>query len=162
MTKTPHTKETGLAAEIGKRNPFTSLKQEAFLNLVRTHELLSSEFTRLLKKHGLSDPQYNALRILRGEAKPMQTYQIAERMITSQTDISRLVDRLEAGELVARQRSAEDRRVVWVSLTDKGRAILKKLDKPVSDLHEKQFAGFSDEQLKSLSKLLFAARKQEA
>ncbi|PQO47234.1 MarR family winged helix-turn-helix transcriptional regulator [Blastopirellula marina] len=162
MTKQPHNQETGLAAEIGKRNPFTSLRQEAFLNLVRTHELLSSEFTRLLKKHGLSDAQYNALRILRGEAKPMQTYQIAERMITSQTDISRLVDRLEANELVERERSAEDRRVVWVSLTSKGRAILKKLDKPVGDLHETQFAGFNDDQLKTLSKLLFAARKPKA
>ncbi|MCC9605773.1 MarR family transcriptional regulator [Blastopirellula sp. JC732] len=167
MAKTSHNQGNGLAADIGKRTPFTSLRQEAYLNLVRTHEHLSCEFTRLLKKHGLSDSQYNALRILRGEGKPMQTYQIAERMITSQTDISRLVDRLEASELVERERSAEDRRVVWVSLTDKGRAILKKLDKPVSDLHEKQFEGFSDEQLKSLVKLLYSARsdgsgKQEA
>ncbi|UUO07570.1 MarR family transcriptional regulator [Blastopirellula sp. J2-11] len=159
MTNAPRNKENGLAAEIGKRTPFTSLKQEAYLNLVRTHEQLAGQFARLLKQHGLSDPQYNALRILRGEGKPMQTYQIAERMITSQTDISRLVDRLETNELVERERSAEDRRVVWVTLTKQGSAILKKLDQPVADLHESQFKAFSDDQLKSLTKLLFAARK---
>lgn len=161
MNKTSANTERGLAAEIGKRTPFESLRQEAFLNLVRTHEQLAGEVTRLLKRHSLSDAQYNALRILRGEGEPMQTYQIAQRMITAQTDISRLVDRLEAAQLVERERSAEDRRVVWVSLTSKGQTVLKQLDKPLSDLHETQFAGFSDQQLRTLSKLLFQARQSE-
>ena len=70
----------------------------------------------------------------------MQVYQIAERMVTPQTDITRLVDRLEAAGFVGRERCGEDRRVVWVTLTAAGKSVLKKLDRPVNELHEKQFA----------------------
>lgn len=158
MKSTRTQKRHGLASEIGKRSPFTCPRQEAFLNLMRTHAELSGQVSRLLKRHGLTDPQYNALRILRGEGKPMQTYQIAERMISLQTDISRLVDRLAASGLVDRQRSEEDRRVVWVTLTEKGRSTLNELDQPMKQLHESQFADFSDDDLQSLTALLSRAR----
>ena len=150
---------TELASEIGKKKPFASLRQEAYLNLVRTHRQLASEFARLFKKHGLSDPQYNALRILRGEGKPMQIYQIAERMVSPQTDISRLVDRLVNTGLAARELSSEDRRVTWVTLTPKGKSILKKLDRPVRELHESHFGDLNDKELETLNRLLLRARK---
>lgn len=153
------TKSKSLADEVGKRQPFASLRQEAYLNLVRTHTLLAGQLSRLFKQHGLTDPKYNALRILRGEGKPMQVYQIAERMVTPQTDVTRLVDRLEEAGLVERERCGEDRRVVWVTLTKQGKDVLKKLDKPVADLHESQFAGLSKTELKQLNDLLFRSRQ---
>src|SRR4051794_2358620 len=110
-----------LASELGKSNPFSSRAQETYLNLVKTYESLAADFARLFKKHGLSDPQYNALRILRGSGRPMQIYQIAERMVTPQTDITRLVNRLETAGFVKRQRCGDDRRVIWVALTQKGK-----------------------------------------
>lgn len=152
------TNSKNLADEVGKRQPFASLRQEAYLNLVRTHTLLAGQLSRLFKQHGLTDPKYNALRILRGEGKPMQVYQIAERMVTPQTDVTRLVDRLEEAGLVERERCGEDRRVVWVTLTKQGKDVLKKLDKPVADLHESQFAGLSKTELKQLNDLLFRSR----
>src|SRR5262245_55608817 len=76
-----------LARELGKTGPFDSPEQEAFLQLARTHAVLAAEAEHLFKEHGISAPQYNALRILRGEGRPMQVYQIAERMVTPQTDI---------------------------------------------------------------------------
>ena len=112
---TNSTSPADLAQELGKRNPFDSLGQEAFLNLARTYARLAGEAERLLKEHNLSGPQYNGLRILRGEGQPMQVYQIAERMVTPQTDITRLVDRLEKSGFVARGTCGEDRRVVWVT-----------------------------------------------
>lgn len=153
------TNSKNLADEVGKRQPFASLRQEAYLNLVRTHTLLAGQLSRLFKQHGLTDPKYNALRILRGEGKPMQVYQIAERMVTPQTDVTRLVDRLEEAGLVERERCGEDRRVVWVTLTKQGKDVLKKLDKPVADLHESQFAGLSKTELKQLNDLLFRSRQ---
>ena len=148
-----------LADEIGKTAPFNCPEQEAFLNLVRTYEHLAGDFARLFKKHGLSDPQYNALRILRGEGKPMQIYQIAERMVTPRTDITRLVVRLEKAGLVEREPCGDDRRVVWVALTDQGKSVLRKLDRPVKELHQSQFRQLSRRELKSLSQLLFRSRQ---
>ena len=89
----------------------------------------------------------------------MQVYQIAERMVTPQTDVTRLVDRLEEPGLVQRERCGEDRRVVWVTLTKPGKDILRKLDKPVAELHESQFAGLSKTELQQLSDRLFRSRQ---
>lgn len=147
-----------LAAEIGKKQPFESLKQEAYLNLARSYSWLSTQFSQLYKKYGLTDPKYNALRILRGEGKPMQVYQIAERMVTPQTDVTRLVDRLDEAGFVSRERCSDDRRVVWVELTKSGKDVLRKLDKPVRELHESQFEGFSKTELRQLNELLFRVR----
>src|SRR5690606_37134287 len=109
-------------------------------------------------KFGISGPQYNALRILRGEGQPMQVYQIAERMVTPQSDITRLIDRLEKAGLVTRERCGEDRRVVWVRLTTAAKSILKKIDRPLLDLHDRQFEHFSERDLKTLNELLFRVR----
>lgn len=149
---------SNLAKELGKRQPFTSLQQETYLNLVRTHEQLSNEMAMLFKQHGLSNVQYNALRILRGENTPMQIYQIAERMISAQTDISRLIDRLHTAGLVSRDRCGEDGRVVWISLTDKAKALLKKIDRPLMRLHDSQFSDLSRAELEKLNKLLYRSR----
>ncbi|QDU96633.1 MarR family winged helix-turn-helix transcriptional regulator [Lignipirellula cremea] len=153
---------SNLATELGKRKPFSSLRQETYLNLVRTHEHLASQFARFFRQHALSDAQYNALRILRGEAQPMQLCQIAERMVSTQTDISRLVHRLHTGGWVHRRLCQEDRRVVWVSLTQKAQDQLQQMDRPLERLHEAQFAELTDRELATLNRLLFKARKPEA
>lgn len=147
-----------LAAELGKRNPFDNLAVEAVLNIARTSAVLTGEAEHLLKEHGITGPQYNALRILRGEGQPMQVYQIAERMVTPQSDITRLVDRLEKSGLVTRERCGEDRRVVWVTLTAAGKSIVKKLDRPLAELHDRQFQHLSQRDLKTLNELLFRVR----
>jgi DNA-binding MarR family transcriptional regulator len=79
-------------------------------------------------------------------------------MVTPQTDVTRLVDRLEDAGLVARERCHQDRRVVWVTLTKQGENVLKKLDKPVAELHQTQFADLSKTELKQLNDLLFRSR----
>ena len=147
-----------LAAELGKRNPFDNLAVEAVLNIARTSAVPTGEAEHLLKEHGITGPQYNALRILRGEGQPMQVYQIAERMVTPQSDITRLVDRLEKSGLVTRERCGEDRRVVWVTLTAAGKSIVKKLDRPLVELHDRQFQHLSQRDLKTLNELLFRVR----
>ena len=122
---------------------FDDPRQEAYLNLVRTHNLLSSQFAKLFKQHGVSDSQYNALRILSGHGEPMHIHQIAERMVAPQTDISRLIVRLDKAGLIKREPCGDDRRVTWIQLTAKGKSLLKKLDQPVRQLHASQFSGLT-------------------
>ncbi|MCS7467913.1 MarR family transcriptional regulator [Stieleria sp. ICT_E10.1] len=147
-----------LADEIGKRDPFSSLQQETYLNLLRTSTQLQREFVLLFESAGLSDSQYNVLRILQGAGTPMQIYQIGQHLITPQADISRLIDRIAKANLVKRERCGEDRRVVWIRLAPKGRAALKKLAKPLEDLHRSQFNELSKQELAILNELLFRAR----
>lgn len=157
--------QKNLADELGKSSGFASLQQETFLNLLRTHEQLHTEMSQFFKSHGISDAQYNVLRILRGVGQPMQVYQIAERMIFRQTDISRLIVRLDQAGLIERQRCEEDRRVVWVRLSDKAKKLLARMDKPLRELHEQQFGKLSEAELRRLNTLLFKARqtaKEEA
>ncbi len=136
------------------------LTQEVYLTLFRTHEALLFEFKVLFKELGLSEPQYNALRILRANGKPLQVYQVAERMLTREPDITRIFDRLVRGEFVERTRGEADRRVVWVDLTAKGREILKKLDGPLMALHRKQLGHLGVRKLGSLRELLEEARSE--
>ncbi len=138
--------------------PLEKLAQEVYLTLFRTHEALLFEFKVLFKELGLSEPQYNALRILRANGKSLQVYQVAERMLTREPDITRIFDRLVRGGFVERTRGEEDRRVVWVDLTAKGREILKKLDRPLMTLHRKQLGHLGVRKLRSLRELLEEAR----
>ena len=156
---TKQNKKTGLACEIGKKNAFSNLQQETLLNLMRTHAVLSGEFKqKLFRPLGLSHEKYNVLRILAGVGRPMQIYEVAERMIAPKTDISRLVERLVASELISRERCDEDGRVVWLDLTKKGRSMLKKLAQPIIELHASQFANLTKKELETLNRLLFKSR----
>ncbi len=135
--------------------------QETYLTLFRTHEALLFGFKTLLKAWGLSEPQYNALRILRRNGRPLQVYQVAGRMLTREPDITRIFDRLVREGFVERTRGEADRRVVWVDLTAKGREILKKLDRPVMALHRKQLGHLGVRKLRSLGELLKEVRGEE-
>ena len=159
---TGQNKKTGLAGEIGKKGAFSNLQQETLLNLMRTHAVLSGEFKqKLFRPLGLSHEKYNVLRILAGEGRAMQIYEVAERMIAPKTDISRLVERLVASELISRERCDEDGRVVWLNLTRQGKALLKKLAQPIVDMHVSQFSNLTTKELKTLNELLFKARSDK-
>lgn len=149
----------GLAAEVKKRRPFEHPEQEAALNLMRTADWLSLEFGRLFRQHGLSAPQYNILRILRGEGQPLPSLEIGSRMVTGVPDVTRLIDRLESAGLVARRRCESDRRVVYIALTEAGAATTAALDKPVLQLHRQLLGHLDRESLATLNRLLVEARR---
>jgi DNA-binding MarR family transcriptional regulator len=134
-------------------------EQGSFINVLRAHARLLDGLTKLLKPYGLSEPQYNVLRILRGAGAPgLPCRAVAERMITRLPDITRLLDRLEKAGWIARERSSRDRRVVNVVLLEKGEALLSELDEPVADLHVRQFAHFEAGELRELNRLLSKIR----
>jgi DNA-binding MarR family transcriptional regulator len=144
-----------LHQELKKKRPFESLGEEAVLNLVRTSDQLQIRFARLLREYGLTSPtQYNILRILRGERKPLPILEIASRTIAVVPGITGLIDRLERAGFVQRLRCEQDRRVIFVALTDQGIKTLANLDEPLASLHRKLMGHLSPTELKDLIRLL--------
>lgn len=131
------------------------VEQEVFVNLVRTSGRLVGGLSRALRPYGLSEPQFNVLRILRGAGPsglPCQA--IGERLISRAPDITRLLDRMFEAGLIERTRSDDDRRVVVSRLAKKGRRVLQQLDQPVEDLHRRQFSALTGAELRELGRLL--------
>ncbi len=147
-----------LQKELKKKQAFASPEQEATLNLLRTNDQFQNRFGRLFRQFGLTASQYNVLRILRGEGKPLPSLEIADRMIQVVPAITGLIDRLEKQDFVKRERCSEDRRVVRVEITRQALALLKKMDKPVGDLHKQLMGHLNRTELKQLNRLLEKAR----
>ena len=168
---------TGLAADLGKRRPFDSPEEEAYLNVVRTADVLARRFDELFKSKGLSQPLYNCLRILCGaEAAAgrcpepenggdgaafhgLAIREIGARLVAHAPDVTRLADRLERLGLAERRRCEADRRSVRVFPTEKGRRAVAELAGPVGELHRAQLGRLGADKLGRLSALLAEARR---
>jgi DNA-binding MarR family transcriptional regulator len=125
-----------------------------------TWDLLSRNFQRFLRVRGLSLPQYNVLRILRGagtEGLPLMT--IARRMIVRYPNVTRLTDRLEAVGWIRRERSTKDRRVVRAFVTQEGLDLLYSLDDEITLATQQVMRGADGEELRTLITLLESVRK---
>lgn len=139
-----------------RRTP--SAEEIAFLDLVRTAELLSRPIAQLLKTEDLSSAQYNVLRILRGSPEGLTCGEIGNRMVTRDPDITRLLDRLEKRKLIDRGRDDRDRRVVLTRITPGGLQLLGRLDEPVHDAHQQLLGHLGKERLQALAGLLEVCR----
>jgi len=142
----------------------SSLEHQVFVALQRLASGLGQEAAELLKSAGLSTAQFNVLRVLRGarqaaEDGGLPCGEIAERLISRDPDITRLLDRLEAQGLVTRSRSSEDRRVVMAGISDRGLEVLGRLDAPMAELHRTQLGHLGDERLRQLLELVKAASR---
>lgn len=150
-----------LGDEIHARKPFASPAVEAVLNIARTGQVVADEVAALLDPSGLSQPQYNVLRILRGAGdEGLPCLQVRERMVARVPDVTRILDRLEAKSLVFRTRDSTDRRVVRARISATGLELLARLDRPIEALHAYQMAALSAEQLAVLNDLLVRARQR--
>ncbi len=139
-----------------------SAEEAAFLDLLRTTDMLSRGLIRVLKSENLSSTQYNVLRILRGAPAGLFCGEIANRMITRDPDVTRLLDRLEKRNLISRCREAKDRRTVMARITPEGLKLLARLDEPVQAAHRQQLGHLGRQRLQALAELLRVARSQIA
>ncbi len=131
------------------------LEHEAFISLVRTASRLEGELNRLFRSYELTNATYNILRAL--EPVGMQGLScgdIAQRLIAEVPDMTRLLDRLERLGYVDRHRSEVDRRMVKVTLTAKGGAVLAELRGPVEECHKRQMNALDQNKLQELLSLL--------
>jgi DNA-binding MarR family transcriptional regulator len=149
-----------LKDEIKQGKPFESLEAEVFLNLMRTTDALSRGGEEILKLVRLSPNQYNVLRILRGAGEQgLCCREVADRMVTRDPDITRLVDRLERRGLLTRSRDSKDRRIITVRITPDGLKTLKDLDGPMDEYNRNRLSHMDKADLRKLSELLETARE---
>ncbi len=153
---------TELKDELKQTRPFRSLCEEAQLNVARTSSLLADSMEQMLKPHGITGTQYNVLRILRGAGPDgLCRNEVSSRLVNRMPDATRLLDRMEEAGLVTRERSEADRRLVRTQLTAKGRKLVDDLDDDVLEHNEKGIGHLSEEQLRSLVKLLTLVRNPD-
>lgn len=144
----------------GKAKAIGLPEEDAFLELLRTTDILSRALVQVLKVEDLSPTQYNVLRILRGARQGLPCGEIAGRMITRDPDVTRLLDRLEKRGLISRRRETRDRRMVLTRITPQGLEALSRLDLPVRQGHIRQLGHLGRKRLKDLTELLHLCRRE--
>lgn len=145
-----------------KQDTFASPAQEAILNVMVTNSWLVGEMTAAMSAYGVTPVQYNVLRILRGSRPhPLTCSEIGERMLDRTPDVTRLLDRLERSQLIERQRSDQDRRVVEVAITKKGLDLLAGMDGDISEVQDRLTKHLSSTELRTLCDLLETLRKDQ-
>lgn len=128
---------------------------KALVELFGAADRVRAAMSAVIEPHDITAQQYNVLRILRGAgADGLPTLTIAERMMERSPGITRMIDRLEAKGLVARERRPDDRRCVYCRITETGLRMLAKLDAPVDEADVAAFAALSRSELRQLAALL--------
>ena len=148
-----------LKEELKQTRPFRSVEEEAALSIVRTAALFEHTFAQAIKGYDVTSTQYNVLRILRGAgSEGLCRNEVGQRLIRQVPDVTRLLDRMEHLDLIARRRGGKDRRYVTTTITKKGLDLLKELDEKVDAINEDLLGHLDPERLKQLIALLDAAR----
>jgi DNA-binding MarR family transcriptional regulator len=138
-----------------KQTQFENLDQEVALNIFVTSYFLRSKHDEVMGKYGLTMPQYNVLRILKGvypDGYPR--CEIITRMIEPAPDVTRIIDRLLKDKLVERFNSKEDKRLSMTRITDKGITLLEKSNPEVQALGSYISSTLKNSEKKDLSDLL--------
>ena len=147
----------GIEEDINQ-SKFRNEYQKAGINLIYTFNWMSEQMKDLFEKHGLTSQQFNILRILRGAGQPLSTLQIRQRMLDKMSDTSRIVDRLILKEFAKKVVCKSDKRLVDVSITDKGKKLLIKLDESQDEM-DAVLSNLSETDAKTLNKLLDKIRE---
>jgi len=133
---------------------FRNELQKASLNLLFTSGWLSNRHKESFKPYGITPQQYNVLRILRGSLpKTISTSEIKSRMLDRNSDVSRIVDRLNVKGWIIKKPCPADRRLVDVTITEKGLNLLTEMDTKVEML-ENSLGKLSEEEANRLNQLL--------
>jgi DNA-binding MarR family transcriptional regulator len=123
------------------------------VNLIYTYNWAMEKSKRFFEKADLTPQQFNILRILRGSGRPLSTMQIRQRMLDKMSDTSRIVDRLLKKELVSKVVCPNDRRLVDITISEKGTRLLQELDH-YNDEMDALLSGVNEEEAKTLNHLL--------
>jgi DNA-binding MarR family transcriptional regulator len=142
----------GIDQELKSR--FESEQQKAMLNVLFTANWLRNGQVALFRPHDISPQQYNILRILRGAKGRMNMNSVKGRMIDRAPNATRLTDKLIAKGLVERERCEDDRRVVYVRITEQGLKLLAELDRRVRAMNQRMLGNLSTEDAQTLNRIL--------
>jgi len=142
-----------------KQFEFESRGQRLGVNLIYTSNWVQERQKSYFSKFGITQQQYNVLRILRGNyPKPYSTSDIRERMLDKMSDASRIVERLVKKDLVVRKINKKDKRLVDVTISDSGLDLLEKIDKTIENFVQKPFSNLTEKEQEILDSLLDKVR----
>ena len=140
---------------------FRNIYQKAAINLIYTVGWMRERTKQFFEAEEITPQQFNILRILRGSfPEPLSTLQIRERMLEKMSDTSRIVDRLITKGLVKKLPCKQDRRLVDVIISDKGKKLLEKMDQYENEM-DAIFGNLSETEAKTLNKLLDKIRQSD-
>ncbi|MGI4761174.1 MAG: MarR family winged helix-turn-helix transcriptional regulator [Janthinobacterium lividum] len=139
-----------------KQSTFQSEGQKAYLNIIFTSGWLSLRQAAAFRPYGLTLPQFNVLRILRGQhPKPATVALLIDRMLDKTSNASRIVDKLEEKKLVTRTVCPANRRAVDICITEAGLALLGQIDDSgLTDVRQNGMNALSDSEAALLNDLL--------
>ena len=143
------------------QSKFRNDYQKAVVNFIYTYNWLNERMKLFFDREKITGQQFNILRILRGAGKPLSTLQIRQRMLDKMSDTSRIVDRLVLKSLVKKNTCANDKRLVDVVITDKGKKLLEKIDLYESEI-DALLGQLSATEIKTLNTLLDKIRTPNA
>ena len=147
-------------SSILKSNAVLSVSKQMILNLLCTNNYLSDKHTTLFKQFEITGPQYNVLRILRGQkGAPANLSLIQERMIHRNSNAGRLIDKLLLKKLVIRNICISNRRKIEVIITEDGLGLLAKIDPELEKLEQESLNKLSVEEITKLNELLEKLRE---
>ena len=132
---------------------FTNIRRKLLVNLIFTSHRISKEMDRFFMRYGITNKQYNVLRIIKGAKEQVSTSYIKDRMLVQNADVSRLVDRMIAKGLLAKSEDSEDKRLISIHITDNGFHLMKLVASDLEDLDE-MTEGLTLEECKQLNYLL--------
>jgi DNA-binding MarR family transcriptional regulator len=149
-----------LKEELKMETEFSSLGQEALLSISRTQSILDSLFSSTFSEYKITPSQFNVLRILKGNSAEdgMSCSNIGSRMINRDSDMTRLLDKLEKKKYIKRHRTIEDRRKILIKITAQGLLLLDKLNPVLKNIEKNSTQHMSNDKLKMLLKLLETIR----
>ncbi|MBL7836533.1 MAG: MarR family transcriptional regulator [Bacteroidetes bacterium] len=142
-----------------RQSKFNSAKEKALVNIIYTANAVEDAFKKSLKSHGISLPQYNVLRILKGRKDGYATCgDLKEVMLDKNPDVTRLCDKLVLKKMIVRSNNKNNRRQILLKISEKG---LKTLDEiyPQFSTVNQLLSHIPDEQLESLSDTLDLIRE---
>ena len=138
--------------EINQKH-FSNEFQKSTINLIYTYNWINEKMKQILDRFQITSQQFNILRILRGAGEPLSTLQIRQRMLDKMSDTSRIVDRMVIKELVKKVVRVTDKRLVDVTLAEKGDLLLKEIDK-FQDEMDSILKNLTEQEARTLNMLL--------
>jgi DNA-binding MarR family transcriptional regulator len=137
-----------------KQSKKISEHQKGVANLVLTYNEVIGKLEAFLEKYDLTLPQFNILRILRGQyPSPSTNNLIKERIIHRNSDVTRIIDRMITKGLVERSGCCDDRRKVDIIISQEGLRILEEIDSNI-DIMEAILSGLEPKEIVEFNRLL--------
>jgi DNA-binding MarR family transcriptional regulator len=139
---------------------FRNEHQKAIINLIYTYNWANEQMKVFFESVDITAQQFNILRILRGAGEPLSTLQIRQRMLDKMSDTSRIVDRLIVKGFAKKIICKSDKRLVDVSITDKGKKLLEKTDQHENEM-DAVFGSLSEAEARTMNTLLDKIRQSD-